>query len=766
MYQCYVACSVTLLRRMTAPVRLLRDHLELFVLVAIVGAVQLFPGEVPPWLYGFGVVSGAFLALQALGVILVYRTNRIVNFAQVQVGVVAGALFAILVQYGPLLRGYTTVCPGCRVTPTLVDLNYWVSLVLSMAAAMLLAYAIYVFAVKRFAKAPRLVLTVATIFLAQLLGGIKGALPTLLLTEDQRQQGVSLQAAPPPFDWSFTWDGTRFDTARVLLVGAAVLAVVVLAAYFRLSRSGVAMRAAGESPERAETVGVNVDAMAGRVWMMAGALSGVAALIATMMTGPMEASLDLAGTVRILAVAVIAGMVNLPLVGLAAAVVGLLVQGVVFAYGTDVLLDGVLFLVIAVVLAVRNYRSSGDVERASEWRAAREIRPVPAELRSLPLVRGWTWAGAAIAAALLLGLPWALSGPQTTTAGLVVIYAVAAMSLLVVTGWVGHISLGQFAVAAVAAYAVAVLRLPFVVALPAGAVAGALAAVAVGIPALRLRGLYLAVITLAFAVAVPIALLSPRYLGKHLPDSLDRPALLGVDFDDGRTFYYFVLVLLALVVAGLASIRRTQAARVLIAGRDNPAAAQSLGVNLVRARLQGYAVAGAVAGLAGAIYAFHQYGVRTTAFAPEVSITIFIIAVIGGLGSIAGPLIGAVYYGFLTVAGASPVVQLLATGGGGLMLLLFLPGGVGQLVFNMRDAVLRRVAERRGIAVPSLVGDVPDRGDAPRRVPIAPKHRPGGATVFVPSRYRLGGQWAVESGDGEDVLAYARPANRAREPAF
>ncbi len=727
-----------------AALRFLADRLELVVLVSILAVAQLFPGTLPPWLYGFGLVSGSFLALHALGVILVYRSNHIVNFAQVQVGVVTGALFAILVQYRPLLRGLTTICPSCEVTTTLVEVNYWVSLALSMGGAVALSFAVYVFVVKRFARAPRLVLTVATIFLAQLLGGIRGLLPTLLVTEDQRQAGAALEAAAPPFDWSFTWDGTRFDTARVLLVLTAAIAVALLVAYFRFGRSGVAILAAGERPTRAATVGINVDAMSGRIWMMAGALSGVAGVTAAMLNAPGDAALDLSGTVRILAVALIAGMANLLLAALAAVAVGVLVQSLVFSYGTDVLLDGALFVVIALVLSVQNRRSGvGEGEARTDWVATREVRPVPLELRSLAVVRGWSWAAAALGAAVVLGLPWALAGPQITAAGLVVIFAIAAMSMMVITGWVGHISLGQFAIAAIAAYAVALLRLPFLVALPIGAVVGALTAVAVGIPSLRLRGLYLAVITLAFAVAVPIVVLSPRYLGRHLPESIERPSLIGIDLNDGRTFYYAAVVLLGAVVAALSGVRRSHVARMLIAGRDNPAAAQAFGINLVRARLQAYALAGAVAGLAGALYAFYQYGVRPTAFAADVSITIFILAVIGGLGSLAGPLIGAAYYGVLTIGGASPVVQLLASGGGGLALLLFVPGGLGQLVFAGRDALLRRVAERLGIAVPSLGVDPAGAG---RRVPIAPMHRRGGASTVVPRQYRLGGQWVTEGG--------------------
>lgn len=715
--------------------RFLANHVEIGILGTILGVIQFFPKSVPGGIYGLGMLSGAFIAVQAVGLILVYRSNRIINFAQVQVGIVAATVFTLLVQFRPLFRAYNAICPSCKISERMIQANYWLALITAMGLAIGLSYGVYVLVIKRFSDAPRLIVTVATVFVAQLLGGIQGLLPTLLTTEDQRLGGLRLAAPKLPFSWSFSWDPVRYDSSQILIFAVGVVAVIGLTIYFKFTNAGAALRAASEDSPRAQMLGVKVGALNGRVWMVAGALSGAAAVISAMSSPPLgQASLDVGGMVRILAVALMARMVSLPLAAAGALVLGILFQSVLWAWGSNELLDAVVFGMIVIFLLFQKDRQPAELKQASAWRAAREIRPIPRELRWLPPVRTLLWSGAAAGGFALLGLPWVLSPSQSSVAALTVIYALVGLSLLIVTGWAGHISLGQFGVAAVGAYAAVVLKAPFLIALPMGALAGALAAVVVGIPALRIRGLHLAVMTLAFSTTVPIVLLGPSYLGRYLPDSLRRPSALGVDLDDQRTFYYVCLAVLALAFTAVLGLRRGTFARGLIAARDNERAASAFGINSVRARLGAYAVSGSLAGLAGALYAFHQYGVRPTGFLPETSVSLFNMTVIGGLGSASGPLIGAVYFGALSLFSTNQVVAFLATGGGGLALLLLQPGGLSQTFFGLRDSWLRSLAHRRSIRVPSLTTEL-SLGRDSQRAPIAP--RSGGAGSFVPSRYRL-----------------------------
>jgi branched-chain amino acid transport system permease protein len=286
-------------------------------------------------------------------------------------------------------------------------------------------------------------------------------------------------------------------------------------------------------------------------------------------------------------------------------------------------------------------------------------------------------------------------------------------------------------------------HLPFVVALVVGGIAGSGVAVLIGIPAIRLRGLNLAISTLALALAVSALVVNPdSSLGKHLPDLLPRPHVLAVDLEDERVFYYVTTLVLALAVVACLGVRRSRAGRVLIASRDNESAAQAFGVNLVRVRLMAFAVSGFLAGSAGALFAYHEHGVKAAAFGPGTSVGMFLMVVIGGLGSIAGPLLGAAYFGALNLAGNETLTSL-GTGLGAIVVLVAVQGGLAGAAAAARDAMLRRVALRQRILVPSLFED--SRGkrlDAP--APVNPKRRAGGGSVFVPPRYRvLQDQWGL-----------------------
>jgi branched-chain amino acid transport system permease protein len=323
-----------------------------------------------------------------------------------------------------------------------------------------------------------------------------------------------------------------------------------------------------------------------------------------------------------------------------------------------------------------------------------------------------------------------------------------ALSLLILTGWAGQISLGQFGLALVGAWVVAASGWPLPIALLAAALAGSAAAIIVGLPALRLRGLHLAISTMAFAVGASAMLLNGRYLGKYLPTTLRRPVVLGFDFNDARVFYYFVLVILIATVLATVGMRRSRTARVLIACRENEPLAQTYGVNLIRVRLTSFAISGFIAALAGGLIAYAQFGVHSQQFDVSASIYMFLIAVIGGLGSIAGPIISALFYFTINTFGSNLIVALAATGVGVVLLLLFMPGGLSEGFFGMRDALLRRVAERYRIDVPSLIEDGgARRGDRAR---IAPKQHSTGASIHVPVRYRIDGQWTLEKADAHD----------------
>ncbi len=341
----------------------LRDRADLVVLAAVVLAVPFLPGGVPGGIYGTGIVAGGALALHAAGLILVYRSNRIINFAQVQIGVVAAVLFRLLIEHGTLLRALGPVCDSCADRPArwLVHLQYWVALGLALVLAAGVAWVVYHGVVRRFARAPRLVLTVATIGIAQLLGSIQEALPGVMASARQREldqipRGI---AAPPPVDASFTWSPATFRLSDILSVAVAAAAIAGVLWFLRRSRTGIGVRAAAENPDRAGTLGMDVGRLTGRVWLIAGALSGAAALLSAMSTASPEAGeLSISGLVRILAVAVIARLTSIPVAAVAALGIGIFDRALLWSTGQSGITDAVLTLVIAAVLLAQRARAS------------------------------------------------------------------------------------------------------------------------------------------------------------------------------------------------------------------------------------------------------------------------------------------------------------------------------------------------------------------------------------------------------------------------
>lgn len=722
-----------------------RRRPEVAALLLVVPVVLLLPGSVPPGVLALGLVAAAPVALHAAGIVLVFRSNRFVDFAQLQLGAVAATLFALVVNTRAVERAVGATCPPCLASPApgwFVTTVYWGSLAVGLLTAAGVAWLSYLLVFRRLARAPRLVATVASIFLITALAGVQRLLIDVLSDEEDRLRSNVVAALPPPFTWQVqVGDAVRLNAPDLLSVVVATVLIGGVALFLRRSATGTQIRAASEDPARAATLGVDVVRVTGRVWLMVGVLSGSAALLGAMSSqaGDGENPASASTLVRILVVVVVARFTSLAVAGVAAVALGVLSASVQFATGSTTVLDGLLVVVVAgLLLLQRREQVRADRDTSSAYLAGRQVRPIPAALRDLPPVRRARATGRLLLVGTMLAAPFLLSPSQTSTLSTTLVLAIVGVSLLVLTGWAGQVSLGQFALAAVGAYVVAVTGLPFLLALPLGGLAGAVVAVLVGLPALRLQGLTLAVSTLAFALSVTALLLNADQLGRYLPDEVDRPALLGTSLDDQRASYFVALAVLVLAVLAVAGLRSSRTGRVLIAARDNEVAVQSFGIDLLRARLSAFALSGTLAGVAGGLYAYQQASVSPSAFAPELSLLVFTWTVIGGLGSLAGPLLGFAALAALSLATKDAAVLTLVNGFGGLLLILAAPGGLAAVAYDVRDGLLRRLAQRRGLVVPGLGG-----ATASGAAPIRPATGPGGSEVLVPARYRLPGQWAV-----------------------
>lgn len=722
--------------------RLLRPAAASWTLVWLLYVAPfVFPEGMPRGIYLSGLVFGGRSALLVLGLVLIYRSSRIINFAQLQIGITGGLAFFLVVQFHLVRRALDALCgcaPTSRPPAWAVQSEFWLAAAIGLGTSMLLSLVTYVLVVRRFRAAPPLVGTVATIAVASLLGWVTSELvPGLLRSSSLKGLGGTFT---PPISLRFGFGNVQFGFAALATLLAAVGAFTSLTLFLRRARTGIAVRAAAENDERAAMLGVNSARVTAVVWVQAGLLAGVSGVLVVMAEGgTATTSSGAQSLVPVLAAIVIGGMVNLRLAVAAAIGLAVLQQGFLWSFADPTLVSALLFAIVLVFL-LAGQQASGRVDlSAGSWRAAREVRPVPVELRGLRAVTLLRRRALVSAAVVVVAFPILASPASVATGTTMLVYAMVGLSLLLLTGWAGLVSLGQFAFAAVGAFSVALLAgrygLPFLVAVPLAALAGSAASAVVGLPALRIRGLYLAVTTLAFAVATTSVLLSQQYAGRFLTGRLRRPNLFGFATADERAYYYLTLAVLVLVTLSVVGLRRSRTARVLIASRDNDRAAQAFGVDVVRARLQVFAVSGAIASVAGAMFAYQQQGVAVGDYGVQNSLTVFLMVVIGGLGSIAGPLLGAVFVASMTLLFPGQVVPLTALMAVGVLLLA--QGGLTELVFAGRDAILRRIAARNRIHVPSLVADGRPGWTGDERAPLRPLAPGDGGSVFVPVRYRL-----------------------------
>ena len=658
--------------------------------VALPMAIRGMPGADPPLgVYMNGAIIGSLYGLIAVGLILIYRANRIINFAQASMGA-APAVLAILLVFQR-------------------HMSYWWCLPIVIGGSLVVGALVEIVFIRRFANSPRLILTLATIGIAQFLGFFEVIMPTWV--GGTRKARVYFET---PFRKHATTIGdVRFTLDHLITIILVVALAVTLTIFLRYTRTGMAVRASAENSERAALLGVPVRRIATVVWMLAALLSAVGVFQRTAVTGTLP--VGLAGTSTLLFAlvpAVVARMENIPIalgVGMAMGII----DQCVFYTTRNATIAGALILPLLLValLLQRTKLSRAEDTGVATWRQVKEFRPIPTELRQLREVVMGQWFLRAVVIGLIVAFPY-LAGPgRQDVASLLIIYAIVGVSLVILTGWGGQISLGHFAFAglgaAVAGGLVANHNTDFVLAVVAAGLVGALGSIIIGIPAVRLPGLFLAATTLAFAANTQYFFLQRQYFGWLLPDPdkyVERPILFGrVNLESDHAFYFACVAVLAISVVVARSIRSQRSGRVMIAVRDNARAAQSYGINPTRTRLVAFAFSGFFAAVAGAMFAHVQGVVDAGVFTPDRSLQLFSMTVIGGLTSVGGAFAGAIYVvGFQYFL---PSYSLLASGLGMLVLLLFFPGGLSEIGFTLRDAFLRRLAISKSLHVPSLLAD-------------------------------------------------------------
>jgi ABC-type branched-subunit amino acid transport system ATPase component/ABC-type branched-subunit amino acid transport system permease subunit len=784
---------------------------ELLLLLGLVLAVVVL-GRVPIGIATIGVVSGSVLALHAMGIVLLYSRTRVLSFAQFGLGAAAAVFFYLFVVYNQWAVLGNGIC-HCLAPhgvsmgllqhhpdryraylqihhPWMLVVNVLISAAIGIALAAYTGSQVYKSIARLFARAPRIVPTVATLAFAVALGGAANLLTARTSTafgwhvwrwlpwgpvpgtgehgKPALPEGVFV--APHHTSLTLTLSGgARFHLYEILSVVIALLALLGLTLRFRMGRRGLYSRATAANIERAATLGVDVDKESRGPWRVAGALSGFGALLATTMaaSGP-TVGLDMASLTLVLCAVVLARMTSPAWALLASVALGVLDQGMFWHFHSHVQFEASLIVVIGIALVLQRGRlTRAERDAESVFTTAPEPLPVPRDVRNEPGVHGLLRGTMILVAIVFVGYP-VITTPRQLSLGIAIIaLMVVGLSLLVISGWAGQVSLGQLSLAAVGGYVVAVSggvwHLPMLLGLLLGAIAAAFVAPLVGLPALRLPGPFVAIMTLALALAIPALLLNPQLLGRALPQTLQRPVLLGIELSSDRSFYWFTLLVLLASLALVTGLRRSRLRRVLIAARDNQQAAAAFGVDVIRLRLEAFAVSGFLAGLGGGLVAYANSGVQADTFSPVNSVALFLVVVVGGLSAVSGPVLGAGVFGLVQMLGTAWVGFL--NGLGTVFVLAVRPGGLAGIVYSLRDAAIRVVMHLQGHDVIRV-----STGGDSSRIAIAER---GPQSDVVDVRYRLLGEGygpvegtrlrTIAGADG--ATSDAQAADTAAEPA-
>ena len=652
-----------------------------------------------------GLIQGLVYSLVAFGLLLIYRATGVINFAHGQIGAFGGYIMALLqVRY---------------------DIAYGLSLPIALICGVLLGVAAEL-VLRRLFTQPRLLLFVATLGLTQVIQLLQLRLPI----PDEQATNVTF---PVLISGSWKVAGINVTGPQLTVLLFVPVLMLFLGWLFHRSAFGMNVRATADNFPAARLAGIGVRSVSTKVWALAGLLAALSALLIAPLQSGSIASVQNALGPKMLLLSLVAAMVG-RMNSFTWTLVGGLLAGVVDRFLITWSLSGdlptgsniaVLFVVIIVVLFTVG-RSASMKDEA--WQLSSKVRAARVELTKHPLYRGLTFAGFGLIAALALVLPSQVDkASDMLKFSSVPVYLIIALSVTVVTGWGGQLSLGQFGFVALGSYLTIHYAndLPYLVALPIGVTWGVIAAVIVGIPALRVKGLYLAVVTLGFGLAIR----SWFIVGEKFAPGGGGSAQLNVDRNEGfrlifwtvkgKNFdgvYYFVL-LMALVSCLLVwRIRRTGIGRSIIATRDNETASSAYTVAPNRAKLLAFAVSGGLAALAGGLLPLvarnAQFKVDGLLFDFDESLRIVSVAVVGGIGSITGAVLGTL----LIIAvplffDGTKQVELFASGFGMLIVLLYFPSGLISIVHAARDNLLNWIARRSnwtppvrkdGVAVASL----------------------------------------------------------------
>jgi sulfate-transporting ATPase len=549
--------------------------------------------------YGIlGLAPGAMLGLLALGLVVVYRGTGVLNLAQTSQAAVGAYMYY---EFGAL------------------GLPYGLALILAVLSAGICGVLVQVLVMRRLRNASVLTQLIAMV---GVLIVIQSAL--LQVFGSSSRNVVSLL----PRSAVHLWGNTSVGEDRLLLVAVAVAVTLALWALYRFTLFGTATAAVAENPIAGSALGLNPDRLAIGNWFLGGAVAGLAGALLAPISG-----LDLVSFISlllpVLAAALGGGLVSFPLTVAAGFVIGI-AQSETDAHTSLLGADSIAVFAILVIFIVLRGRAV----------PARGFIGLRLPSIGTGRIRWWLVAGSLAVALLLIWVVLSFQWNQSVLASMLV--AIPMLSVVVVTGYAGQLSLAQFALTGAGAVITATIashtHIPLLLLLLIGGIGAIPVGIVLALMAMRMRGASLAVITLGFNV-----LLFSTVFSSTAVVTVPSPVVFGFNLAplfDARPYLTLVIAVFAILAIAVANLRRAPSGRRLIAVRSNERAASSIGVSVNRAKIMAFSVSAFIAAVGGVLTAFQSTAVVYSNFDTLSSVNQLAWTVIGGVGYVTGPLLG------------------------------------------------------------------------------------------------------------------------------
>jgi len=572
-----------------------------------------------------GLGNGGVFAALALALVVTYRASGVVNFATGAIALYVAFTYAGL-RKGELL----VVVPGFPKTVDLGgELGFWPAAGISLAFAALLGALLYLLVFRPLREAPPLARAVASLGVLVVLQG------TLAIR--QGTNPVSVRPIFPTDRWE--WGSVAVLSDRFYLAVSVVVVAVLLTAGYRFTRFGLLTRATAESQTGAYVSGVSPDRIALLNWMLSAVIAGIAGILIAPVS-PLTPVTYTLFVVPALAAAVVGRFQHLIPIAIAGIAIGMLqAEAVKLATRHDWLpSSGLSELVpLAVIFTALLVVGGGMPVRGGLVRQPLGRAPQPRSLL-VPTVAGSV---VGVLALVLTTGTWRAAVIGTF------ISAIIGLSFVVVTGYAGQVSLAQLALAGTAAFSLSGLThgwdVPFPIAPLLAALVATVIGVVVGLPALRLRGLTLGVVTLALAYAIEAVWFRNVDIVSSSGARVTPPSLFGADLGIGAgkafpriEFGLVCLVTLVLVALGVAILRRSSLGSAMLAVRANERSAAAAGVNVVRVKVLAFALASFIAGLGGSLLGYRRGVVTFDSFTAIGGLALLGTAYLAGVTSVWG----------------------------------------------------------------------------------------------------------------------------------